>query len=135
LRSQGFDSLANLAALYWYTVEFGLISTSAGLRIYGAGIVSSPSETLFALHSPAPHRLHFDLERVMRTTYRIDDFQQTYFVIDSFADLFDATLKDFAPIYQRLAGARLVPPDALLAQDHVHWRGDQSHAHAHALSR
>ncbi len=130
LRSQGFDCLANLAALYWYTVEFGLIRTSAGLRIYGAGIVSSPGETLFALQSPAPHRLQFDLERVMRTAYRIDDFQQTYFVIDSFAELFDATLQDFAPIYERLTGVSMVPPDTVLKQDHVHWRGDQSHAHA-----
>ncbi|MEL8056194.1 MAG: phenylalanine 4-monooxygenase, partial [Pseudomonadota bacterium] len=49
LRSLRHASLKNLAALYWYTVEFGLIQTDQGLRIYGAGIVSSPAETKFSL--------------------------------------------------------------------------------------
>lgn len=134
LRSQGFDSLANLAALYWYTVEFGLIRTGDGLRLYGAGIASSPGETRFALESPAPHRVHFSLERVMRTAYRIDDFQQTYFVIDSFAELFDATLQDFAPIYGRLSGAAMLPADCVLEHDNIHWRGDQGRWRRPALT-
>ena len=82
-RALSLGSLANLARLYWYTVEFGLLETPDGLRIYGAGIVSSKTETIFALASGSPNRLGFDLERVMRTLYRIDDFQQVYFVIPS----------------------------------------------------
>ena len=75
-------ALKRLARLYWYTVEFGLAQTPEGLRIVGAGIASSPSETIFALESPSPNRVAFDLGRVMRTRYRIDDFQETYFVLD-----------------------------------------------------
>ena len=75
-------ALKRLARLYWYTVEFGLARTPQGLRIVGAGIASSPSETMFALESPSPNRIAFDLGRVMRTLYRIDDFQETYFVLD-----------------------------------------------------
>ena len=101
--------LANLARLYWYTVEFGLLQTPEGVRIYGAGIVSSRAESIFALDDPSPNRLGFDLERVMRTPYRIDDFQQVYFVVPSLQALLDATLQDFAPIYERLARAQRHP--------------------------
>ncbi|HEU4670259.1 MAG TPA: phenylalanine 4-monooxygenase [Dyella sp.] len=99
----GPEALMNLTRLYWYTVEFGLINTPDGLRIYGAGIVSSKGESIYCLDSAAPNRIGFGLERVMNTRYRIDTYQQTYFVIDSFEQLFDATRPDFAPIYQRLA--------------------------------
>ncbi|GER00515.1 phenylalanine-4-hydroxylase [Iodidimonas gelatinilytica] len=91
LAAAGKGVLQNLARLYWYTVEFGLINTPDGMRLYGAGIVSSPAESVFALEDPSPNRIHFDLERVMCTNYRIDDFQQSYFVIDSFDELLDAT--------------------------------------------
>ena len=129
LRALGRDCLNNLAALYWYTVEFGLIRTPDGRRIYGAGIVSSYAESVFALDDPSPHRLHFDLERVMRTDYRIDDFQQTYFVIDSFDELFRATIDtDFADLYDRLIGQTLHPPDALLPTDAVRSLGTQDYA-------
>lgn len=74
-------ALHHLARLYWYSVEFSLARTPEGLRITGAGIVSSPGETVYALESPEPQRLPFDLSRVMRTRYRIDDFQQTYFIM------------------------------------------------------
>src|SRR5262245_50548008 len=86
LRALKLRHLHHLARLYWYTVEFGLMQTPAGLRIYGAGIVSSRAESVFALDDPSPNRLGFDLERVMRTLYRIDDFQQVYFVIPSLAE-------------------------------------------------
>ncbi|HEX2594672.1 MAG TPA: phenylalanine 4-monooxygenase, partial [Rhizomicrobium sp.] len=79
-----FHALKNLARLYWYTVEFGLIAKPEGLRIYGSGIVSSRAESIYAVENPSPNRIGFDLERVMRTEYRIDDFQETYFVIGSF---------------------------------------------------
>lgn len=99
----GPEALMNLTRLYWYTVEFGLINTPDGLRIYGAGIVSSKGESIYCLDSAAPNRIGFGLERVMNTRYRIDTYQQTYFVIDSFEQLFDATRPDFTPIYQQLA--------------------------------
>lgn len=98
----GPEALMNLTRLYWYTVEFGLINTSEGMRIYGAGIVSSKGESTYSLDSAAPNRLGFGLERVMSTRYRIDTYQQTYFVIDSFEQLFAATLPDFTPIYAKL---------------------------------
>ncbi len=105
-RALGLHSLHNLARLYWYTVEFGLVAEPAGLRIYGAGIVSSRTESIYALESATPHRLAFGLERVMRTPYRIDDLQRLYFVIPSLQTLLDVTtLTDFAPLYQRLAQA------------------------------
>jgi len=103
-----------LARLYWYTVEFGLINTPAGLRAYGAGILSSASETRYSIESPVPNRLHFDLERIMRTAYRIDDFQQTYFVIDSFQELFDKTAPDFMSIYERVRRMDELEADAVL---------------------
>jgi phenylalanine-4-hydroxylase len=102
LKAEGLDALEYLARLYWYTVEFGLIDTPRGLRAYGAGILSSGGETVHSLTSLKPQRFPFDLERVMRTPYRIDDFQDTYFVIRSFAQLFDATAPDFTPVYRRL---------------------------------
>lgn len=123
LRSLSFGALHKLARLYWYTVEFGLIRENGALRIYGAGIVSSYGESIFALDDDSPNRIAFDLERVMRTEYRIDDFQQNYFVIDSYESLLDTTVNtDFAPLYARLETlpdikvAQMLPADALLTQ-------------------
>ena len=131
LRSLGFGALAKLARLYWYTVEFGLVREGGGLRIYGAGIVSSYGESIFALEDASPHRIAFDLERVMRTAYRIDDYQQNYFVIESFEQLLRATRdKDFAPIYARLADASDVQVAQLLPEDRMIHHGDQSYARA-----
>jgi phenylalanine-4-hydroxylase len=117
------DALVHLTRLYWYTVEFGLIKQADGLRIYGSGIVSSKSESIYSLESSAPNRIGFDLERVMRTRYRIDTFQKTYFVIDSFEQLMRATEPDFTPIYQRLAQQDSVPAGDVLADDAVFTRG------------
>jgi len=104
LRALECGRLHNLTRLYWYTVEFGLIKTDAGARIFGAGIVSSAGETIYALESPTPQRKPFEIEEVMRTPYRIDDFQNCYFVIPSFEDLLSATRdSDFGPLYDRLA--------------------------------
>ena len=128
LRALNLGRLHNLARLYWYTVEFGLLETPAGLRIYGAGIVSSHAESRFALDDPSPNRLGFDLEREMRTPYRIDDFQQVYFVIPSLQALLDATLQDFAPIYRRLASASDIPIETVLPGDPVFTRGTQAYA-------
>jgi phenylalanine-4-hydroxylase len=114
---------ANLARLYWYTVEFGLIRTPAGLRIFGAGILSSVAECEFALESSSPNRVAFDLERVMRTKYAIDDFQQTYFVFESFEDLLAACYQDFGTVYERLAAATDIEPFELIEGDEVLTRG------------
>ncbi len=102
LKAESLGGHEYLARLYWYTVEFGLINTPTGLRIYGAGIVSSGSEPEHALFSPEPRRVAFGLERIMRSEYKIDTFQATYFVIESFEELFDATAPDFTPIYRRM---------------------------------
>jgi phenylalanine-4-hydroxylase len=127
-RAQSLGMLRNLARLYWYTVEFGLIDQGEGLRIYGAGIVSSASESVFALEDPSPNRIAFDLERVMRTDYRIDDFQQVYFVIPSIEALNDATLEDFGPIYDRLKGQTDIGITAIQPYDRVVTRGTQAYA-------
>ncbi len=127
LRAVKFGRLKNLAALYWYTVEFGLIETPEGLRIYGAGISSSADESKFALEDASPNRIRFDLERVMRTDYRIDDFQETYFVIRSYDELFRATVDtDFAPLYERLADGERHAPGVILPADAVIQRGAQT---------
>ena len=102
-RAGSLGALKRLARLYWYTVEFGLVEEAGGLRIYGSGIVSSHGESIFALDDASPNRIGFDLKRVMRTDYRIDDYQQTYFVIPSFDDLLRITVEtDFAPVYAEL---------------------------------
>jgi phenylalanine-4-hydroxylase len=117
LKALGLGHLQHLARLYWYTVEFGLIATAEGLRIYGSGILSSAGESVYCLGDPRPTRLRFDLRRVMRTRYRIDDFQQLYFVIDNFQQLFDATRPDFAPIYQEIAALPDLEPTARIDRD------------------
>ena len=119
----GADALVNLTRLYWYTVEFGLIKQDDGLRIYGSGIVSSKGESIHCLESPAPNRLGFDLTRIMRTRYRIDTYQKTYFVIDSYRQLMDATAPDFTPIYAQLAQQDSIPAGNVLQGDFVYNRG------------
>ena len=119
----GPEALVNLTRLYWYTVEFGLIKEDDGLRIYGSGIVSSKSESIHCLESNAPNRIGFDLERIMRTRYRIDTFQKTYFVIDSYEQLMEATRPDFTPIYEKLARVGSFPAGSVQPGDQVFNRG------------
>jgi phenylalanine-4-hydroxylase len=128
-RALGLDALKYLGRLYWYTVEFGLIAEPEGLRIYGSGIVSSYAESQFALDDPSPNRIGFDLARVMGTEYRIDDFQQNYFVIPSFDELLRVTVEtDFAPLYERLKAQPDIPIAAILPEDNVMTRGTQDYA-------
>ena len=122
-----FHALKNLARLYWYTVEFGLIRGADGIRIYGSGIVSSRTESIYAVENPSPNRIGFDLERVMRTQYRIDDFQESYFVIDGFEQLFQETYKDFAALYRRLAAGPTYKPGDVLPGDKVFTHGTHSY--------
>ena len=133
LRAAGKGVLHNLARLYWYTVEFGLINRAdEGMQIYGAGIVSSKTESVFCLEDASPSRIHFELLRVMRSKYRIDDFQQVYFVIGSFEELFEATLQDFGPIYQQLQNLSDLEIVDILKSDKVYTEGTQDYAQARA---
>lgn len=129
LRALKYDCLKNLARLYWYTVEFGLMQTGSGPKIYGAGIVSSRTESVFSVEDPSPNRLHFDLKRVMQTDYRIDDFQQVYFAIESFEELFDATQQDFGPIYDYMTTSdTLHGLTDILPGDKIYTDGTQAYA-------
>ncbi|MEO5867677.1 MAG: phenylalanine 4-monooxygenase [Sphingomonas sp.] len=130
-RALGLDALKYLGRLYWYTVEFGLIAEPEGLRIYGSGIVSSYAESQFALDDASPNRIAFDLKRVMRTEYRIDDFQRNYFVIPSFDELLRVTVEtDFAPLYAQMVGEPDIRIAAVEPGDAVITRGTHAYARA-----
>ncbi|OPZ10323.1 MAG: Phenylalanine-4-hydroxylase [Alphaproteobacteria bacterium ADurb.BinA280] len=117
------QALVNLTRLYWYTVEFGLIRQHGELRIYGSGIVSSKGESIHCLESAAPNRIGFDMKRIMQTRYRIDTYQKTYFVIDSFEQLMEATRPDFVPIYAELATREAIPAGEVRSTDVIIQRG------------
>ncbi len=123
LKADALGSIEMLARLYWYTVEFGLIETPGGLRAYGAGILSSGGELPHSVDSAQPNRVAFDLLRIMRTRYKIDTFQETYFVIRDFGELFAATAPDFTPYYALLAGQPVLEAGAVLAGERVLHRG------------
>jgi phenylalanine-4-hydroxylase len=117
LRAKQLGVLDKLSRVYWYTVEFGLVQQADGLRIYGAGIASSATETVFSLDDPSPNRLRFDLERVMRTHYRIDDFQESYFVIQDLDELLQLAHIDFGPVYDRVRGLEEHTPGTIVPGD------------------
>jgi phenylalanine-4-hydroxylase len=112
LKAMRLDAVKMLARLYWYTIEFGLMRTSAGVKAYGAGLLSSGGELAYCVDDPRPRRLPFELERAMRTEYHIDRYQDTYFVIDSFEQLMRETAPDFTPIYARLRALAPLPASA-----------------------
>jgi len=120
IKAHALGAIEMLSRLYWYTVEFGLIDTPRGLRTYGAGILSSGGEISY---SPDPNRIGFDLLRIMQTSYKIDTFQETYFVIRDFEQLFEATAPDFTPYYASLRGKQPYAPSTVLATDKVYHRG------------
>jgi phenylalanine-4-hydroxylase len=119
LRAQKLGMLNQLARVYWYTVEFGLVKQHDGWRIYGAGIASSASESLFAVRDSSPNRVQFELERVMCTPYRIDDFQEIYFVIGDLDELLALAQTDFAPLYERVKHLPDLPPGTLRQTDRL----------------
>jgi phenylalanine-4-hydroxylase len=128
LKAQRLGALPLLARVYWYTVEFGLVRHGAdGLRLFGAGIASSRTESVFCLDDASPHRIGFDLQRVMRTAYRIDDFQESYFVLDNLDELLHLADVDFEPLYAQVGQQAALSPDALLPSDRLWHRGNQSH--------
>lgn len=135
LRAMQYNAIHRLARLYWYTVEFGLVEEDGDLRIYGSGIVSSKGESIFALDDPSPNRIRFDLKRVMRTEYRIDDYQQNYFVIPSFDELLRVTLEtDFAPLYAEMDRLPDIPIAEIVPGDQVITRGTQEYARSKAAA-
>ncbi|MBY0572693.1 MAG: phenylalanine 4-monooxygenase [Undibacterium sp.] len=118
LKAMRLGGLDELARLYWYTVEFGLINTPQGLRIYGAGILSSGGEVEYCLKpGTASRHIRLDIERCLRTLYKIDSYQESYFVIDSYQQLFDGTAPDFTPIYEKLKHMDVLPANTLLATE------------------
>ena len=129
LRALSLGRLHNLARLYWYTVEAGLLETPKGLRIYGAAILSSRTESIFALSSPSPNRIGFDLERVMRTPCRDADYQQVYFVVPSLQYLLDVTTgTGFGPLYAKLANTADLAISGIEQSDRIFTRGTQAYA-------
>ena len=123
IKAHELGAIEMLARLYWYTVEFGLIESQGRLCPYGAGILSSGGEISYCVDSPDPNRIGFDLLRIMQTRYKIDTFQETYFVIRGFDELFRATEPDFAPLYEKLEGREAHAPSTVLAADRVYHRG------------
>ncbi len=127
LKALTLDALPFLTRVFWFTVEFGLMRNDQQTLIYGAGIVSSNSETLFCVDRNSSHHIAFDLKRVMQTDYFIDDFQPTYFVIHSYDQLFEATQQDFAPLYESVEDLKTLAPGELDPSDRVFQTGNQSH--------
>ena len=122
------NRLKALGALYWYTVEFGLMMEGGDLRIYGAGILSGPTEAVFALEAESPNRIMLNVDRVMRTDYVISDLQPTYFVIESFEDLYRKTVeRDFDRLYRNLGAGFTYANAAVIDVDNVVHRGTQAY--------
>ena len=117
LKAHRLGACEPLARLYWYTIEFGLIRQPDGLRAYGAGILSSSAELQHAVKSAAPNRIALDVLRAMRTRYKIDSYQQCYFVIDSFQQLIDLTAPDFTPLYQQVLALPALDAHQIFASD------------------
>ncbi|MEQ8772571.1 MAG: phenylalanine 4-monooxygenase [Erythrobacter sp.] len=123
-KAMRYNRLKALGALYWYTVEFGLIEEEAGIRAYGAGILSGPMEARFAVEAESPNRIMLNVDRVMRTDYVISDLQPTYFVIESFEDLYRQTVeRDFDRLYRNLAPGFTYANSAVIDVDNVVNRG------------
>ncbi len=122
-RAMEFNALEMLARIYWYTIEFGLIDEGAGLKVFGAGIISSAGETAYAIEDPDVLRLCFDPERIMRTDYHIDRYQSCYFVVDSLDQLVRGLVDlDFGPIYEAWRGTAPFPAGQVQPGDRL-WRG------------
>lgn len=127
-KAMRYNRLKALGALYWYTVEFGLIEEPQGIRAYGAGILSGPTEARFAVEAESPNRIMLNVDRVMRTDYVISDLQPTYFVIESFEDLYRQTVeRDFDRLYKSLAPNFTYANSAIIDVDNVVSRGSQEY--------
>ncbi|MEM6856965.1 MAG: phenylalanine 4-monooxygenase [Pseudomonadota bacterium] len=127
-KAMRYNRLKALGSLYWYTVEFGLIEEADGIKAYGAGILSGPTEIIFATQGKSPNRIMLNVDRVMRTDYVISDLQPTYFVIESFADLYRQTVeRDFDRLYRNLPSGFTYANSAVIDVDYVVSRGTQEY--------
>lgn len=99
-----------LQRLFWFTVEFGLIFTPKGLRIYGGGILSSINETVYSVESDLPQRILFDPLVALRTPYRIDQLQKVYFVIHNYQELYNFVKLDLVKLIQKARELKEFPP-------------------------
>lgn len=127
-KAMRYNRLKALGALYWYTVEFGLIEEADGIKAYGAGILSGPTEVVYATQAKSPNRIILNVDRVMRTDYVISDLQPTYFVIESFEDLYRQTVeRDFDRLYRNLPPAFTYANSAVIDVDNVVNRGTQEY--------
>lgn len=127
-KAMRYNRLKALGALYWYTVEFGLIEEADGIKAYGAGILSGPTEVVYATQAESPNRIILNVDRVMRTDYVISDLQPTYFVIESFEDLYRQTVeRDFDRLYRNLPPAFTYANSAVIDVDNVVNRGTQEY--------
>ena len=127
-KAMRYNRLKALGALYWYTVEFGLILEPDGIKAYGAGILSGPSEAVYAVEAASPNRIMLHVDRVMRTDYVIDDLQPTYFVIESFSDLYHQTVeRDFDRLYRALGPGFTYANSAVIDVDDVLHHGTQEY--------
>ena len=127
-KAMRYNRLKALGALYWYTVEFGLIEEAGGIKAYGAGILSGPTEVVYATEAQSPNRIMLNVDRVMRTDYVIDDLQPTYFVIESFEDLYRQTVeRDFDRLYRSLSPSFTYANSAVIDLDNVVHRGTQEY--------
>ena len=127
-KAMRYNRLKALGSLYWYTVEFGLIEEDDGIRAYGAGILSGPTEAVFAVEAQSPNRIMLNVDRVMRTDYVISDLQPTYFVIESFEDLYRQTVeRDFDRLYRNLGVGFTYANSAVIDVDNVLNRGTQEY--------
>lgn len=135
LKAAKLGMIDKISRLYWYTVEFGLVQEPDGIRIYGAGILSSPTESVFSVENDSPHRIGFNLKRILQTRFHIDDFQDNYFVIDDFQQLFDDTYQDFTPIYADLKDKPEYPQGVILPTDRVLHKGTGVYARAAEIRR
>jgi phenylalanine-4-hydroxylase len=78
-----------MTRLFWFTVEFGLIREGDGAKIYGSGLISSAGDAANAL-GPNCDRRPFSVDAVISQSFRIDELQNTLFVVESFDQLFEA---------------------------------------------
>lgn len=119
LKAKKLGVLDLFAEVYWYTVEFGLVEQVDGIRIYGAGIVSSYTESFLAVDDKSPNRIRSELERVMLTHYRIDNFQRSYFVIHSLDEVLDLANIEFGPVYHKVMLLLWLSPKDNVATDNI----------------
>ena len=113
-----------LARLNWYTIEFGLIKNNGEVKAYGAGIMSSYGEAKYLFNDPSANWLQFDIDRVLRTGYYIDDLQASYFTIDSFESLFKQCIeRPFIPLYEKFRAMPALTPFEIVEGDTVLRKG------------